>query len=770
MIGYHDASSALTLLILLTGASFLNLSTSSPVNTLRLTDSLHRVSSSGLAVVGNRERRAEENGSMQTGGEGVEEEEEDEDEDELFKDVDPKTLAAVLLEALNKPQMERRREGDEGEGTEEEEKEEREEATKENEKAKEVRAMDGVNRDRDRNGRQELELMMAAQGREEREREEEEERRKAQEEEEKLTERVTSRTISQTVPVKTEQQSTTTDEGGEEILGKDAAFQQGPTSLSESQQQGDQNTDEEEEQLNPEELKNLETMMKEFPSLSTASKIVRDSQQHQRESRGYSPYNDIIPDNKGYDLAMSKKKLKWQEETQKAMTFPTFRGGNFMDEFEDNNFNNAGSNAVQQLPPAENDVMEDDEPEEAEDEEEVLSPEEEEARAKAEQEEVRRQAAEAQRAKMEEEKLADIASDMLLQYMVKQNNGNRKDRDQNRKYSSLSNAAEDKRSDEEQEVMEEDDDIDPQTIDKLIEISSKLHLPADDVVDIISDVEKKKKKDVPPEMASPWQRPLMPLSSSSSSTNGVSASQIPNNRNTFLSKQTSPAVNPLKAWFQERPPTKSSLGNQDLWIKPSKPMSGNQERWPKLQKPLSTNQDLWLKPQKSFWTSYPPYSTYPSYYQKKPYRGYYPIYFPPPSKPKFRYYVPKPALNLNSFLGNSADYDYYSPPKRRFRNWVQPRLRKPPANLQQSYYSNYVLPSYTRTFQPLPIPKPRSASRMAVIPRHQPQYYYSPAAPIVTRDEDYYSSQSGRQADKGKDDDLEKYIQEILMKQPRMFE
>uniref|UniRef100_A0A667WQN8 VGF nerve growth factor inducible n=1 Tax=Myripristis murdjan TaxID=586833 RepID=A0A667WQN8_9TELE len=455
MIGYHDASSALTLLILLTGASFLNLSTSSPVNTLRLTDSLHRVSSSGLAVVGNRERRAEENGSMQTGGEGVEEEEEDEDEDELFKDVDPKTLAAVLLEALNKPQMERRREGDEGEGTEEEEKEEREEATKENEKAKEVRAMDGVNRDRDRNGRQELELMMAAQGREEREREEEEERRKAQEEEEKLTERVTSRTISQT------------------------------------------------------------------------------------------------------------------------------------------------------------------------DEEEVLSPEEEEARAKAEQEEVRRQAAEAQRAKMEEEKLADIASDMLLQYMVKQNNGNRKDRDQNRKYSSLSNAAEDKRSDEEQEVMEEDDDIDPQTIDKLIEISSKLHLPADDVVDIISDVEKKKKKDVPPEMASPWQRPLMPLSSSSSSTNG-------------------------------------------------------------------------------------------------------------------------PALNLNSFLGNSADYDYYSPPKRRFRNW-------------QSYYSNYVLPSYTRTFQPLPIPKPRS-------------YYYSPAAPIVTRDEDYYSSQSGRQADKGKDDDLEKYIQEILMKQPRMFE
>ncbi|XP_071373350.1 neurosecretory protein VGF [Centroberyx affinis] len=727
MIGYHDASSALTLLVLLTGASFLHLSNPSPIDT---------------------SRRGEEKGSIRKG----EEEEEEKDEDELFKDVDPKTLAAVLLEALNKPQMERRREGDEGEGTEEEEKGEREEMKKEGEKGEEARTAEGANRDRD--GRQELELVMAAQGREAREREEEEERKKAQEEE-KLTEKVTSRTISQTVAVKTGQQSTSPNGRGEEVMGKegrqDGAPERGPTALEDSQQQGEQRNDEEEEQLSPEELKNLETMMKEFPSFSTASKRERDPQQGQRESRGYSPYNDILPKNNGHDLAMSKKKLKWQEETQKAMNFPTFRGGNFMDEFDDTNFNNAGSNAPQPLPPPENDVMENDEPqeeeEEEEEEEEVLSPEEEEAQAKAEQEEVRRQAAEAQRAKMEEEKLADIASDMLLQYMVKQNNGNRKYRDQNRKYSSsLSNAAEDKRSDEEQEVMEEDDDIDPQTIDKLIEISSKLHLPADDVVDIISDVEKKKKKDVPPEMVSPWQRPLMPLSSpSSSSTNAISASQIPADRNSF---QAPPAVNPLKAWFQEKPPTKSSL------------------------KPLSTNQDLWLKPQKSFWTSYPPYSPYQSYYQKKPYRSYYPIYFPPPPKPKPRYYVPKSALALNNLLGNSVDYDYNFPPKRRFRNWVQPRLRKPPASLQQNpYYPNYVLPSYPRTIPAGAISKPRSPSRLAVLPRHPNRFYYSPRAPIVTRDEDYYGTRLGNQADnRNNDDDLEKYIQQILMKRPRMFE
>ncbi|KAM3653960.1 uncharacterized protein VK521_017580, partial [Ammospiza maritima maritima] len=39
------------------------------------------------------------------------------------------------------------------------------------------------------------------------------------------------------------------------------------------------------------------------------------------------------------------------------------------------------------------------------------------------------------------------------------------------------------------------DELDPGTIDQLIELSSKLHLPADDVVDIIHDVEQKRKEE-----------------------------------------------------------------------------------------------------------------------------------------------------------------------------------------------------------------------------------------------------------------------------------
>ncbi|KAI3375904.1 hypothetical protein L3Q82_004160 [Scortum barcoo] len=338
---------------------------------------------------------------------------------------------------------------------------------------------------------------------------------------------------------------------------------------------------------------------------------------------------------------------------------------------------------------------------------------------------MRRQAAEAQRAKMEEEKLADIASDMLLRYMVKQNNGNKK------YSSSLSNAAEDKRSDEEQEVTDEED-IDPQTIDKLIEISSKLHLPADDVVDIISDVEKKKKKDVSPEIPTRLQPPLTPILSSFSFSNGFSASQISKNQNSFpVSKEPSPAVNLLKTWFHEKSPAKS----HDLWSKPAKPLLTNSNVWPKPQK--SVKQELWPKPPKSVWTGYPFYPyTYPSYYQRKSYPDYYPIYYPPSARSKPRYYVPKPILTLNNFLGNSVDDTYAFPPKRRYYNWVQPRLRKPPTGLEpKPYYTSHPLPLFPRTFQQVPMPKPRSPPQMPVIPLQQRPFYYSAQEPAVMRNE-----------------------------------
>ncbi|KAF6128136.1 VGF nerve growth factor inducible [Phyllostomus discolor] len=57
----------------------------------------------------------------------------------------------------------------------------------------------------------------------------------------------------------------------------------------------------------------------------------------------------------------------------------------------------------------------------------------------------------------------------------------------------------------EEEDDDDDEEMDPQTIDSLIELSTKLHLPADDVVSIIEEVEekRKRKKNAPPEPVPP---------------------------------------------------------------------------------------------------------------------------------------------------------------------------------------------------------------------------------------------------------------------------
>nr|XP_055056990.1 neurosecretory protein VGF [Misgurnus anguillicaudatus] len=587
-----------------------------------------------------------------------------EDDDELFKDVDPRTLAAVLLEALNNPQKEKM-------------------TVREDKGAEEEKERDLQGADRDRDGHQELELAMAAaaaQGKEEKEKEEEEEEKKRAEEEERLTEKVKSHTTTQTISPK------------EPVAPQEEVTKEEVMKETERQEPEKEALGEEEEQLSPEEVKNLETMLEEFQSYSTATKRERDASTGHRESRGeYFDYldrnglmnNEIKPKSKGNDLALSKMKLKWQLEQEKNKVQPSQKGGNFMDDFS-NNFADPEK-----------------EDEEDQEDEELLSPEEEETRAKAEQEEVRRQAAEAQRAKAEEEKLADIASDMLLKYIVKQDK------------KKIQDGAEDKRSDEQD--TSDDDDIDPQTIDKLIEISSKLHLPADDVVDIISDVEKKKKKDAPENL--PWQRPLVPPSAP------VATSTLL--RKPPPSKPPQPNTSPLKSWFKDR-----------ASVKATKPEIWSRQQWP--------------------------FRTYPSYnFYQKPYRGrgYYPIYVPP-TKLKSQYYS-KPAFSINDVLGNSLDYDFDYSSRRRPRPWAQPRSRTPPAFQRKLYFPNYIVPQ-PRTFKAVPMPKPRSP------PRRWPSFYYQARAPVVTREDDYYNPL--RQPQHDSQEELENFIERVLMKHPRMFQ
>lgn len=677
MVGPHVASSAPFLLILLIGSSFHHLASSNLNSIPRNVNDPHTDTLPELLAWTDGQKVNEDRGIFKK---------EDEEED-LFKDVDPKTLAAVLLESLNHSHLAIRRDG-------EEQKENVKVEAVEGDKGhvnQEVPMMERADRDR----QLELELLLAAQGKEQ-DRKKEEELKKAQEEEEKVTEKVTSRTTSQDIHVQMEQLPKGLEEGEDNQQG--VLPREGP------------NSNEEEEQLSPEELRSLETVMQVFPRLNTVAKREESSEQNERDSRDYSSYNDIIPLNKGNNLAMTKKKLKWQEETQKALNFPMFET-NLMDNFQSNNYDSSKTEQAQSS--VKQELLADDEPGDNanEEDQDALSPEEEEAQAKAEQEEMRRQAAEAQRAKLEEEKLADIASDMLLRYMGKQSNGNKKH---------SSNAMEDKRSDEKQT---EENDIDLQTIDKLIEISSKLHLPADDVVDIISDVEKKKKKDMPSGMMFHQQPNL--LNPSFSTKHVFSATPISTEQNRSpVPKLHSPAFGQLKTWFRDKPLSTSPELRGNL----PKPLLANRNQ-PKPSNPLK--HEFWIKSLK------PSYPFYPyTYYQRNPY-PVYPYYLPPPPRPKPRFYISKSSQSGNNFDENSWDESYYFP-KKHFYSWVRPPPRIPTTFQRKPYISHYPLPLYPWTFQS--ILRPRSPPRLPVMPPQQKKYYYSASARPAMSNEDYYVS------------------------------
>ncbi|XP_054610918.1 uncharacterized protein si:dkey-175g6.2 [Dunckerocampus dactyliophorus] len=429
----------------------------------------------------------------------------------------------------------------------------------------------------------------------------------------------------------------------------------------------------------------------------------------QRKIRGYFQNidlglqdNEILPPLKGYkayntQLARAGKKLHWQENG--ATNGPT-KGGNFMDDFED-----------------EGGVLE----EEVEEEDESLTRMEEEARARAEKQEVLRQQEEAERAREEEQRLADIASDMLLQYMDRKQQAFMKPRQKS------SNTAEDKRS---EEVLPDEDDLDQQMIDRLIEISSKLHLPADDVIEIISDVEEKKKKrkelqqQQPAIVAKPVMprfRPLVPPPLVAPPIYHYTASKNP--------KKAPYKYKSMKKWQKD----KVKSHKQDYWYQPQKQM------------------DYWYKPQKQF-------LAFPSYpYYQKPYRAYYPVYFP---YPKSQYYGKPPPARDQLFSPQELDLQG---PRRRHRDggknrgqgWRQrPAPRMPVA---APYISNYILP-HPRTYQPLPPPKPLAPPRRG----RRPPYYY----PHDTPGDDYEEDGLVPQLDS--EEELENFIERIYMKR-RMY-
>ncbi|XP_075715304.1 uncharacterized protein LOC142750243 [Rhinoderma darwinii] len=192
----------------------------------------------------------------------------------------------------------------------------------------------------------------------------------------------------------------------------------------------------------------------------------------------------------------------------------------------------------------------------------------------------------------EGEKLANVAQDLLLQYLINGGENNRdeeeeedeKENDQDYPVDDFVGGQRPLFEDEEEgntlSKRSNDDDIeevDPQTIDKLIELSSRLHLPADDVVDIINDVEKRKRRRMKKKKA----------------------------RDDFLGRRerirNPPQSWPDSAYYPRRKLDQQSSWNKidTNWKKPSSPAWNrnklSESTWKKMSNPI------WTKSSKSNW-------------------------------------------------------------------------------------------------------------------------------------------------------------------------
>ncbi|XP_053575447.1 neurosecretory protein VGF-like [Bombina bombina] len=274
----------------------------------------------------------------------------------------------------------------------------------------------------------------------------------------------------------------------------------------------------------------------------------------------------------------------------------------------------------------------------------------------------------------EGEKLAEVAQDMLLQYLL---NGGENVEDQDEDEKEKEGEAEEVEDylgsdfvggqrplfeDEEEENVQEkrskEDDgeeVDPQTIDKLIELSSRLHLPADDVVDIISDVEKRKRRKMKKKKA----RDEIPSRKERTRTPPQSWPEPPKPKPAYysrrrLEKEQSWNKVPDIDWNKASGPSWNKI--DPTWNKVSEPSWNKiqQPSWNKVKKPSwnKVQQPTWNKVQQSNWNSV--YEPTPRRYRTRP--ATFPNYIRPRAFQTLpRYYYKPPSPQRNDYFDEEQD-------------------------------------------------------------------------------------------------------------------
>ncbi|KAM4677386.1 neurosecretory protein VGF [Discoglossus pictus] len=321
------------------------------------------------------------------------------------------------------------------------------------------------------------------------------------------------------------------------------------------------------------------------------------------------------------------------------------------------------------------------------------------------------------------EKLSGVAQDLLLQYLLSGGeNGEEQEEDEKETEGGEEEdylggdfvggqrpLFEDEEANVQDKRSKEDDleEVDPQTIDKLIELSSRLHLPADDVVDIINDVEKRKRRKMKKKKA---------------------RDDLPGRKDRTRTPSQSWQDPPNSAYYSRRRLEKEQAWNklpEPYWNKMSKPS------WKKMSDPS------WNRVSDSSWNK-----------------------------------VSNPSWNkVSDYSWNKVSDSNWNklsnPSWNKVSNPTWKKVSEPTWNkAQQPTWNKAQQPTWNKMFDPVPR---RYRTRQDSFPNYirprafqtPPRYYYKPPSP---QREDYFDE------DKDKQEEMENYIERILLTHPEVFQ
>ncbi|OCT59434.1 hypothetical protein XELAEV_18000856mg [Xenopus laevis] len=383
----------------------------------------------------------------------------------------------------------------------------------------------------------------------------------------------------------------------------------------------------------------------------------------------------------------------------------------------------------------------------------------------------------------ESDNLAGVAQDLLLQYVLNgaENEEEQGKEEKNQEQEGSEEAADYQGGDfvegqrpmfedeEDANILEkrsnddDDDEIDPQTIDKLIELSSRLHLPADDVVDIIADVERRKrrrmkKKKARDDFLGRKERTRAPPQSWPDTPKPAYYPRRRLEQEPVWNKVQDPVWNkvPEPIWSKKKEPRWNKWADPN-WNKLQEP------RWDKVQQPSwnKVQQPSWNKVQQPSWNIV----QQPSW-KKMQEPNWKKMQDPNWNKVQDSNWNKVQDSNWNKV----HDSSWNKLPESSWNEIEKPSWNKAQKsswdNMEDSSWNKVKQPSWKKFMQPPPRryrTRPSSFSNY-IRPRafqSPPRYYYKPPPPQI---DDYFDE------DKARQEEMENYIERLLLTHPEVFQ